>query len=128
MHLGVAFLLFMIILYKCHISSNHFLQFQIYSFYNSLYFLGLCHSFGPWGCSGKGNSVLERGALWETEEGNLVWVFQDLGRGGVWVKHTRCAGIKTIMFVFDVHSYLGFGLKAARLATLGALNMEGMFI
>lgn len=49
-------------------------------------------------------------------------------RRGVWVKHTRCAGIETITSVFVAHSYLGFGLKAARLATLGALNMEGMFI
>lgn len=47
-------------------------------------------------------------------------------RKRLWVKHTRCARIKTVMSV--VCSYLGFGLKAARLATLGALNMEGMFI
>lgn len=98
-----------------------------FTHFTALYFLGLCHSFGPRGCSGKEHSVLERGALWEPEEGNFVWVFQDLGRG-VWVKHTRCAGMKTIMSVFVVHSYLGFGLKAARLATLGALDMEGMFI
>lgn len=49
-------------------------------------------------------------------------------RKRLWVKHTRCARIKTVMSSFVVCSYLGFGLKAARLATLGALNMEGMFI
>jgi len=85
----------------------------------------LCHSFGAWNCKGK--SVLERGGLWEAEEGDLVWVFQDLGRG------YRCSipdvqELKTVMSVCVVCSYLGFGLKAARLATLGALNMEGMFI
>lgn len=29
-------------------------------------------------------SVLERGGLWEPEGGNLVWVFQDFGRGYGW--------------------------------------------
>lgn len=49
-------------------------------------------------------------------------------RKRLWVKHTRCARIKTVMSVFVVCSYLGFGLKAARLAALGALNIEGMFM
>lgn len=42
------------------------------------------------------------------------------------MKHIEIARIKTVMFSFVVCSYLGFGLKAARLATLGALNTEGM--
>lgn len=48
-------------------------------------------------------------------------------RKRLWVKYTRCARIKILMSVF-VCSYLGFGLKAARLATLGALNVEGMVV
>lgn len=42
------------------------------------------------------------------------------------MKHSRSARIKNCHVLLCFCSYLGFGLKAARLATLGALNTEGM--
>lgn len=69
--------------------------------------------FWPSGLFWQRELCFREGAFWESEEGNLVWVFQDLGRG-LWVKHTRCAGIKTITSVFCCSQLFGVWTKSCK--------------